>query len=686
VNIRFSLLLILVITGVSWGAIANAAEFPGAQWTTVAPQNAGLDAAKLMAARDYALTGGGSGCVIRGGKLVISWGDSKRRYDLKSSTKSFGAAALGLAVADQKVTLDDRAVKHHPTLGIPPEENSSKGWLDDITLRHLAAQTAGFDKPGGYVPLMFQPGAQWSYSDSGPNWLAECLTLIYRRDLDELMFERIFAPLGIERTDLSWRKNAYRSPLIEGIPRREFGAGISANVDAMARFGLLWLRGGEWDGRQILPKAYVDQARLTQFSGLPVRKPEDYGNASRHYGLLWWNNADEAIEGVPLDTYWSWGLYDSLIVVMPALDIVVARAGQSWKREEGADHYGVLQAFLQPIASAVLPSRQTKYDGSDNALAAPYPPSPVVAEIEWAPSDSVIRLAKGSDNWPITWGDDDALYTAYGDGRGFEPFSERKLSLGFAKVIGIPPEIRAVNLPSPTGEACGDGKAGRKASGLLCIRGTLYLLTRNSGNSQLAWSSDHGISWRWADWRFTQSFGCPTFLNFGRDYAGARDDFVYIYSADQDTAYERADRYLLARVPKRELLNRAAYEFFLDVDHEGEPRWTRELSEAGAVFSNPGACYRSGISYNPAIKRYLWCQTGPGMDTRYAGGFAIYDAPEPWGPWSIAFHTSAWDIGPGESSFIPTKWISPDGLSFHLLFSGDDSFSVRRGQIRLVQR
>src|SRR4030095_15268312 len=120
---------------------------------------------------------------------------------------SFGSIALGLAIADGKVRLEEKARRYHPTLGVPPDSNVETGWIDQITILYLATQTAGFEKPGGYTRLLFRPGTQWDYSDSGPNWLAECLTLIYRRDLDELMFERVFAPLNIQRTDLVWRKN-----------------------------------------------------------------------------------------------------------------------------------------------------------------------------------------------------------------------------------------------------------------------------------------------------------------------------------------------------------------------------------------------------------------------------------------------------------------------------------------------
>jgi len=328
--------------------------WPLPEWPRATPQDAGLDETRLAAAREYALGGGGAGCIIRYGRLVLAWGDTKQRYDLKSTTKSFGSAALGLAVLDGRVRLSDRARVHHPTLGTPPDIHTNNAWLDEITILHLASQTAGFGKPGGYAPLLFRPGTIWAYSDSGPNWLAECLTLAYRRDLDSLMFERLFTTLGIQRADLVWRKNQYRPDLLDGLKRREFGAGISANVDAMARFGLLWLRGGRWHNAQLLPRRFVQQAGSTVpgVPGLAVHRPEEYGRAADHYGLLWWNNADGTLDRVPPSTFWAWGLYDSLIVVMPELDIVVARAGQSWKRAAGAGHFDVLKPFFEPIVAA----------------------------------------------------------------------------------------------------------------------------------------------------------------------------------------------------------------------------------------------------------------------------------------------------------------------------------------------
>jgi hypothetical protein len=326
------------------------------------------------------------------------------------------------------------------------------------------------------------------------------------------------------------------------------------------------------------------------------------------------------------------------------------------------------------------------------SVAAPYPPSRAIRQIDWAPKETIIRKAHDSDNWPMTWADDDALYTAYGDGRGFEPFIPEKLSLGFAKVTGTPGAFSGENLRAPSLEQRGGGPRGRKASGLLCVDAVLYLWARNATNSQLAWSLDHGATWSWADWKFTNSFGCPTFLNFGRNYAGAPNPFVYIYSPDSDSAYEAVDRLVLARVPKSRIRERGAYEFFTGL-RAGRAEWGPDLARRGAVFSAAGLCYRAGISYYPELKRFLLVQPIPiaasrdgtgKLDTRSAGGLAIYDAPAPWGPWTTAYFTGQWDVGPGDSASFPTKWMGPDGKTLYLVFSGDDNFCVRRAQLKLA--
>ncbi len=331
--------------------------WPTNGWSRAMPSEMGMDSSKLQVARNYALTGAGSGLIVRGGKIVMSWGNQAWKYELKSASKSIVITALALALKDGKMRLDDKADEHHVRFGIPPRYNEATGWLDDITILHLATMTAGFDKTGGYGKLLFSPGSKWAYSDGGPNWLGECITLAYRQDLYTIISERVFKPLGIKRSDFIMRSNKYRPDIVGGNKQRELGSGVRANVDAMARIGYLYLRDGRWSGQQIIPQNFVNAVRTTvsDVVGLPVTNDykHRFAKASSHYGLLWWNNADGTLANVPKDAYWAWGKGDSLIVVIPSLDIVIARAGSSWSRSRNPNYYQVLEPFLGPIVESV---------------------------------------------------------------------------------------------------------------------------------------------------------------------------------------------------------------------------------------------------------------------------------------------------------------------------------------------
>jgi hypothetical protein len=317
----------------------------------------------------------------------------------------------------------------------------------------------------------------------------------------------------------------------------------------------------------------------------------------------------------------------------------------------------------------------------------PYPRSPVVTNVTWATESTIVRQARGSDNWAITWAADDNLYAGYGDGWGFDPRAPSKLSLGFAKVVGSATDFSGINIRSISGEQRGNGKKGKKASGMLMIDRILYMWVRNvdkkGEQSQLAWSSDYMKTWTWSKWKF-EKFGYPIFLNFGKNYAGARDSYVYIYSPDTPSAYEETDTVVLARVPKNRVTDRGHYEFFKDLDVGGNPSWTTDIDQRGSVFTFPAGCNRLDVIYNAPRGRYLMTMRSRAK----AGGlnqFSIYDSPEPWGPWTTVFYTENWDVDPGESQHLPTKWMSADGKTLHMVFSGNDSFSVRQATLSLTR-
>ncbi len=84
------------------------------------------------------------------------------------------------------------------------------------------------------------------------------------------------------------------------------------------------------------------------------------------------------------------------------------------------------------------------------------------------------------------------------------------------------------------------------------------------------------------------------------------------HSPDADSAYEPGDRMVLARVPIDRIRHRQSYEFFQRLDAARQPIWARDINERGTVFRHAGKSYRSSISYNAGLRRYLWCQTLPG--------------------------------------------------------------------------
>lgn len=338
-------------------------------WTLATPAEVDMDEALLAQARAYAESGGGSGAIVRRGRLVYSWGDIDVRYDVKSTTKSIGGIALGLALDEGRVALSDLAQTHLPAFATaPPQplENVASGWLGDITVVQLATHTSGFDKPGGYGPLVREPGTTWLYSDGALNWLADVLTQAFGADLSAVLATRVWSVLGIDdRDDLQWRANQLRphDPVLypDNIPRRELASGIIVNTNAMARIGLLFLRNGEWAGQRVLSQSFIDTVRAPrpELADLEIADPVGFPAATTNYGLLWWTNATGMLPNVPRDAYWAWGLGDSLIVVIPSLDLVIARTGNDpfsglpvWRVEWDGD-YSVLAPFLDPIVQSV---------------------------------------------------------------------------------------------------------------------------------------------------------------------------------------------------------------------------------------------------------------------------------------------------------------------------------------------
>jgi len=535
--ITYSCVSLFIITCLPKRAQAGQGDF---EWQKVSPESEGMSSQKLDATRDIlAEKGTKTFLVIRNDKIVYEWyssdfGSEKKHYTASLAKALVGGVSLMLALNDGLLEVDDLACKYIPEWKGHPQKSK-------ITIRYLATHSSGiedaeqddighFELPGwkgqfwkqqpdpftvsrDKAPVIFEPGTQYAYSNPGMAMLSYAVTAALKgtkhADIRTLLRERIMRPIGVK--DSEWSIGYGKTFKANGLSLVANWGGGGYTARATARVGRLMLRKGNWQGRQLVDSKWVEE--VVKYAGTPL-PDRPAGNPAPASGLGWWTNFDGVWPKVPRDAFAGAGAGNQVLLVVPSLELIIVRNGSNlYDSSKGEGFWGGIEKYLfNPVMEAI--------DGS------PYPASPVIQGIEWAPVETIIRRASGSDNWPITWADDDNLYTAYGDGWGFEPKTEQKLSLGIAKIAGSPPDFKGINVRTKSGERLGQGAKGAKASGMLMVDGVLYMLVRNTGNSQLAWSTDHGKSWTWSDWKFTTSFGAPTFLNFGRNYSGARDDFV----------------------------------------------------------------------------------------------------------------------------------------------------------------
>ncbi len=336
----------------------------------------------------------------------------------------------------------------------------------------------------------------------------------------------------------------------------------------------------------------------------------------------------------------------------------------------------ILMALIVPSLVAVFLSGSTE-------ASPPYPPSPVISGITFDGS-TLLRLAPGSDNWASTWAQDGNMYATWGDGGGMGGTNQDgRVSLGVARIVGSPENFTSQNIWGGK-NGLNEATFGGKSVGMLSLGSVLYMWHGLGSNwtpweeTWLAKSTDMGATWQLSGtsfFKYTDGFSKPTFLNFGPGYSGARDNYVYIYAPDGSGGSSALPtRVSMARVLKDKIENRSAYEFFQGLDGNGNAMWTSDISQDGAVFTDTNGKLMDSPSvvYNPVLKRYLMCKTHDSRPSEIAaGGLGVFDAPEPWGPWTTVNYTDDW-MGSDNMYFcqFPANWISPDGLSVWMVFSG----------------
>jgi CubicO group peptidase (beta-lactamase class C family) len=277
--------------------------------------------------------GGPNGLILRGGFVVAEWGDTHSADMTFSVAKSYLAALAGLALMRGLIKdIDDPACRYALDDGFDSPQNRA------ITWRHLLQQTSewqgtlwgkpdsidhnrdvgkselGYAEKGRPRPLR-PPGTFWEYNDVRVNRLCLSLLQVFRRPLSDVLREAVMQPLGASS---SWEWQPYRNSWVEidgvrmpSVPGgSHWGGGLWMSTRDHARFGLLIHRGGQWQGRELLTRAWIAELRRP----CPLN-PE--------YGLLWWlNTGRRQFPSAPASCYAARGAGSNLLFVDPEHHLV----------------------------------------------------------------------------------------------------------------------------------------------------------------------------------------------------------------------------------------------------------------------------------------------------------------------------------------------------------------------------
>jgi len=276
---------------------------------------------------------GPNGLILRGGYIVAEWGDTRRADMTFSVAKSYLATLAGLAGMRGLIgSIDD------PVRGYALDDGFESPQNRAITWRHLLQQTSewqgtlwgkpdsidhnrdigkselGHSQKGRPRPLR-PPGTLWEYNDVRVNRLSLSLLQAFRRPLPDVLREAILDPIGAS-SHWAWQPygnswveiDGARMPSVPG--GSHWGGGLWMGTRDHARFGLLIHRGGEWQGRKLLPREWIEETRRP----CPLN-PE--------YGLLWWlNTARAQFPSAPEPCYAARGAGSNIVFIDPEHDLI----------------------------------------------------------------------------------------------------------------------------------------------------------------------------------------------------------------------------------------------------------------------------------------------------------------------------------------------------------------------------
>jgi CubicO group peptidase (beta-lactamase class C family) len=304
--------VILLGTLIRFGPTMAEDGFPATDWERVNPAELGWSDAGLEEAQFFSDKIRSSAVVIvQHGKVVAEWGNTTKPMQLASIRKSLLSALIGIAVSDHLIKLDSTLGE----LGIDDNPPSLTETEKSATVRELLEARSGVYHAALYeTPEMAKmrpprgshpPGTFWYYN----NWDFNALGTIYERTTGTGIFEafdqKIAKPIGMQ--DYRPEDDSY----VRGEASVHPAYAIRMSARDLARFALLYLKKGNWAGRQIVPQEWVQDSTRS------------YSTAASGvgYGYLWWIGFPTVT--LPEGSFLAEGAGGQYALVVPALDLVV---------------------------------------------------------------------------------------------------------------------------------------------------------------------------------------------------------------------------------------------------------------------------------------------------------------------------------------------------------------------------
>ena len=231
--------------------------------------------------------------LVRHGHVVAEgwWSpyQAESPHALYSLSKSFTSTAVGLAIAEGKLSVDDEVLKFFPEDAPKEPSNNLKAMRVSDLLRMSTGHQAEPRLTPGDVwtkkflaqPVPYKPGTHFLYNTAATYMLSAIVQKATGTTVLDYLRPRLFEPLGIEHP--TWGT----SP--QGISLG--GYGLSIRTEDIARFGQLYLQKGKWHGKQLVPEAWVEAATARQTSnGSNPKSDWDQG-----YGYQFWRSRHGAL-------------------------------------------------------------------------------------------------------------------------------------------------------------------------------------------------------------------------------------------------------------------------------------------------------------------------------------------------------------------------------------------------------